>query len=118
MLVMQAHVIRQHVQRTVVRERLGHGRVGQRIFGACRQFLEGVVLGYEMACAGVEGARKEGGEDKVVDGVSRAGLDEDGVEEDLYEDVDKVDGGEGDGVDEYWSDGVEEDLEGAEEGFA
>jgi hypothetical protein len=36
----------------------------------------------------------------------------------LGEDVEEVDGGEGDFVDEDGADGVEEDLEGAEEGFS
>jgi len=80
--------------------------------------LEDVVFGDEVARAGVQRASEEGGEDQVVEGVGGAELDEDGVEEELDEDVDEVDGGEGHGVDEDGADGVEEDLEGAEEGFA
>jgi hypothetical protein len=44
--------------------------------------------------------------------------DEQVVEEGLCEDVDEVDAGEGYFVDEDGADGVEEDLEGAEEGFS
>jgi len=43
---------------------------------------------------------------------------EDPVEEDLSEDVQEVDRREGDFVHEDWADGVEEDLEGAEECFS
>lgn len=43
---------------------------------------------------------------------------QDVVEDGLDKDVDEVNGGEGNGVDEDGTNGVEEDLEGAEEGFS
>lgn len=50
--------------------------------------------------------------------MERGELDEDDVEDDLDGDVREVDAGEGDLVHEDGADGVEEDLEGAEEGFS
>lgn len=50
--------------------------------------------------------------------MGRAQFHEDEIEEQLDEDVDEVDRGERHFVNEDWADGVEEDLEGAEEGFA
>lgn len=76
------------------------------------------MFGDEMPCAGVKRPCEEGGEDKVVERVEGRSLDEDVVEQELSEDVEEVDWCEGDFVDEYRADGVEEDLEGAEERFA
>jgi hypothetical protein len=53
-LVVQAHVVRQQVQRAVVRERFRHGGVGERVPGGGALLLEDVVLGDEVACAGVQ----------------------------------------------------------------
>lgn len=45
-------------------------------------------------------------------------MNEEGVKRDLYEDVEGVNAGQGDSVDGHGADGVEEDLEGAEECLA
>ena len=45
-------------------------------------------------------------------------MNEKSVERDLYEDVESVDTCQGDSVDGHGADGVEEDLEGAEECLA
>lgn len=117
-LVVQAHVVREPVQRAVVRERLGQGRVRARVPRGVRLLAEDVVLGDEVARAGMERAREEGREDEVVERVRGAGPDQDVVERELSCDVEHVDGGEGHGVHEDGPDGVEENLEGAEEGLA
>lgn len=75
------------------------------------------MFGDEVACARVERAGEERREDKVVERVPGAEGDESVVEQELGKDVDEVDTGEGDFIHEDGADGVEEDLEGAEEGF-
>ena len=45
-------------------------------------------------------------------------MDEEVVDGELHEDVEGVDAGEGQVVDHHGTQGVEEDLEGCEEGFA
>jgi hypothetical protein len=50
--------------------------------------------------------------------VARCELDQGDVEEDLDCNVEEVDPGKGERVDHHGAQGVEEDLEGAEEGFA
>jgi hypothetical protein len=62
-LVMQANIIRQHVQRAVIRIRLRDRDIRRGIPGLCRPLLEDVVLGDEMARAGMERASEERGED-------------------------------------------------------
>lgn len=118
MLVVQAHVVGEDIQRAVVREGLWEQSIRPRILRAGGQFLEHVMLGDEVARARVQAARQETAQDQVVEGVGRGGFYEDEVEEDLGGDVEEVDRGERDGVHEDGSHGVEEDLEGAEEGFA
>lgn len=77
------------------------------------------MFGDEVAGAGVKGAGEKGGEDQVVEGIvgARRFYEED-VECNLGYDIEDVDRGKWDGVHEDGSDGVEEDLEGAEEGFS
>lgn len=117
-LIMQTDIVGEEVQRAVVRERFRHRAVGKRVLGGGGLALEDVVLGDEVASAGMQGAREEGGEDQVEEGLRRAELDEGVVEQHLRCDVDDVDAGERHLEDEDGADGVEEDLEGAEEGFA
>lgn len=52
-LVVQADVIRQDIQRPVVREGFRYRRYDRKIFCALRLFLENVMLGDEMSCTGV-----------------------------------------------------------------
>lgn len=72
----------------------------------------------EVACARVERACEEGGKDQVNKSVARGPFDKGYVKSDLYYDVDKVDLCERKLIDHHWAKGVEEDLEGAEEGLA
>lgn len=83
-----------------------------------RLLFEDVVLGYEMACTGMKGPSKERGENKVGQGMAGGEFDESNVEEHLDCDVEEVDPREGEFVNHHGAEGVEEDLEGAEEGFA
>jgi hypothetical protein len=72
----------------------------------------------EMASQRVKATRQERGENKVIEGVPGAGADENVVECNLNEDIDKVDAGEGYLIDEDGADSIEENLKGAEKGFA
>ena len=118
-LVMQPHVVGEQIQRAVIRERLWDRRVRLRKpLGSQGFAVEDVVLGDEVPGAGVQGAGEEGGQDQVDEGRGAAGGDEEVVEEELGGDVEQVQGGERQLVDEHGPQGVEEDLEGAEEGFA
>ena len=67
--------------------------------------------------ARVQRACEERAEDEVPQRVATKGLDEEVIERDLSEDVEEVQAGEGEGVDHHGAEGVEQDLEGAEEGF-
>jgi len=118
MFIMQSDIIGQQVQSAIVRESFWDGRVRHRVFRSCGLFPKDVMFGYEVPCAGMETACQEAREDEVVEGVERAGFNKKVVECALAEDVDDVIGGEGYGVYEDGTDGVKEDLEGAEEGFS
>jgi len=120
MFIMQAHVIRQEIKRSIIRERLwDRDRRVPRSGGLSQGCaVEDVVFGDEVARAGMQGAREEGAEDQIYEGVGGGVCDEEVVEGQLGEDVEEVDVCEGELVDEHGAEGVEEDLEGAEEGFA
>lgn len=133
-LVMQSNIVGEDVEGTVVRvcfrRRKGIKRV--RLFdplsvlqlcqGLCAAVLdlgEKVVLCDEVACAGVQGSCQERAHQEVEDGLEGAAeLGKDVVEGYLHGYVHEVDVGKGRAVDEHWADGIEEDLEGAEEGLA
>lgn len=66
----------------------------------------------------VQRAGKEAAQDQVGQGVCAGQLDEGIVKEQLDDNVEEVDLGEGQVVDEHGPEGVEEDLAGAEEGLA
>lgn len=117
-LVVQADVVGQKVEGTVVGKGLGDRDVVGGVALGGGDGLVDVVLGDEVAGERVEGAGEEGGEEEVEDGVEAEGGVEGVVEGELDGDVEVVDPGEGDAVDEGRADGVEEDLEGAEEGLA
>lgn len=117
-LVVQADVVGEPVQGPVVGEGLGDGDAVLRVLLGRGDGLVDVVLGDEVAGQRVQAAGEEGGEEEVEDGVERGEAVEDEVEGELDGNVDVVDLGEGDGVDGHGAQGVEEDLEGAEEGFS
>ena len=77
-----------------------------------------VVLRNEMSRTGMQTSRQETRHEQINQRIPTHGSNERDVEDDLSEDVEEVDGREGDFVDEHGPHGVEEDLEGAEEGFA
>ena len=118
MLVMQANVIRQQIQGTVIRIRLRQ-RCASRAARRCQlRAIKDIVFGYKMARTRVQGAGEEGGEDEVCESVGAEVADHEIVEQALGKDVEEVELRERELVDEHGTEGVEEDLEGAEEGFA
>lgn len=117
-LVVQADVVGEPVEGPVVGEGLGHG---DHVAGVPLRGGDGfvdVVLGDEVAGHGVEAACEEGGEQEVQQGVGGRVAQQEGVEGELDGEVDAVHPREGDAVDGHGPQGVEEDLEGAEEGLA
>jgi hypothetical protein len=128
MLVMQAHIIRQRVQGPVIRECLRQRHLCHSLLllrhhpVATARFpfrgAKGIMLSDEVGGARVQGASEEGAEDEVGEGAGAGMADEEGVEGELGDDVEGVDAGQRQAVDEHGPQGVEEDLEGAEEGFA
>jgi hypothetical protein len=117
MFIMQTNIISKEIQRAVIRVCLRDESVGERILSSLR-WVEDVVLSDKMASTGVKRTGKEGGEDQVVETMHRASLDKDEIEKDLDSNVDEMDLGKGNFVDEYRAEGVEEDLEGAEESLS
>lgn len=128
-LVVQTNIPGKEVEDAVVGVRLRDWRVelGVWLPRSCRivwnrvfwrKVGEDVVLGDEVAGAWVQGAGEKRAEDEVEEGVPAAGLDEDGVEDYLHEDVEHVDLCDIHGVNHHWAEGVEQDLECAEEGLS
>jgi hypothetical protein len=72
----------------------------------------------EVARARVERTCEEGGKYQVNESVAGGQFDKGDVKSYLCYDVEKVDPCERELIDHHWAKGVEEDLEGAEEGFA
>lgn len=119
MFVVVAYIVGEHVQRAVVAVGLGDRHAIVRVVGLRGDGLVDVVLGNEVACGRVQAAREEGREQQVEERLPGVGgFDEDRVEGELYGEVDEVHPGEGHLEDAHGPDGVEENLEGAEEGFA
>lgn len=121
-LVVQADVVGEEVQGTVVAERLGHGDLVPRHPRLRHDLLVDVVLRNEMPGRRVQRAGEEGRQEEVQQRaeskVARQQGDKGVVEGQLDDDVEGVDPGQGDLVDHHGAEGVEEDLEGAEEGLA
>lgn len=97
----RAHVVGQPVERPIIAERL------------LPRLLKDVVLGDKVGGARVQAAGEEGAGDEVEQRLPAKVADEEVVEDALYEKVECVPGGEALHADEAWSEGVEEDLEGA-----
>lgn len=117
-LVVQADVVGEPVEGPVVGEGLGDGDAVVRVALLGGDVLVDVVLGDEVAGEGVEAAGEEGGEEEVDEGLDAGEVDEEDVEADLDDDVEEVDARQGHAVDGHRAEGVEEDLEGAEERLA
>ena len=117
-LVVQADVVREEVEGAIVRVRLGQRYLVRRVGGVLVRLLEDVVLGDKVACAGVQRPSEEAAQDQVTQRPTSSKLHESIVESELCDDIEEVNLGEGQVVDEHGSEGVEEDLEGAEEGLA
>lgn len=118
-LVVITNIVGQDVERTVVTVRLGNGYLVFRIGCFGGHGLVHVVLGDEVACGRMEGSGQEGREEEVQEGIPRLQSgDENVVEEELDDKVEKMDPGEGHLEHAHGADGIEEDLKCAEEGLA
>jgi len=125
MFIMQSDIVRQDVQRAVIRERLGHRHRHPLLLphspllrSALFPLRENIMLSDEVSRARMQRAREEGAEDEIGQGAAAGVAKEQEVEGELGGDVEDVDARQGELVDEHGPQGVEEDLEGAEEGFA
>lgn len=118
-LVVQADVVGQEVEGPVVAEGLWDGDVVLGVAGLGRDSLVDVVLRDEVASQRVEGTGEERREDEVKQRLTRSDAsDQEVVECELHQHVDKRNPGEGHAEDEHRAQGVEQDLEGAEKGLA
>jgi hypothetical protein len=118
MLVVQTNVVGEKVKDAVVRVRLGDGDLVRGVRRVLLGLLEDVVLGDEVAGTGMQRPGKEAAQNQVGQCLSTGELHEGVVEGQLNNDVEQVDLGERQVVDEHGAQGVEEDLTGAEEGLA
>lgn len=119
MLIVVAHIVREHIERAVVAERLWHRDVVVGVLGLGGNGLVDVVLRDEVAGRRVPGSGQERAEQEVQDRlVTVQGRDHDVVKCKLHDEVEEVDPSEGDLEDTHGPDGIEEDLEGAEECLA
>lgn len=117
-LVVQADVVGEEVEGPVVRVRLRHRHLVVRVRLRRRHRLVHVVLGDEVARQRMQAARQERRQYEVQHSLRTEGLEDDGVEGELDGYVGGGDPGKGHAVDAHGSDGVEKDLEGAEEGLS
>lgn len=76
------------------------------------------MLGDEVASQGVQAAGQEGREQQVEEGVVGSEADQDDVKRHLNKDVESVNLGQVHAVHRHGTDGVKEDLKGAEECLA
>lgn len=117
-LIVVADVVRQHIQRAVVAVSLRHWDVVVGVPSLGGDSLVDVVLCDEMTSSGVPRSGQERAEQKVQDRFVAVQIRDHGeVKRKLHDEVEEMNPGEGDLEDTHWPDGVEEDLEGAEEGL-
>ena len=76
------------------------------------------MLGDKVPCTRVQRSREEGAHDEINERLGTEQIHQQSVKRDLRDDVDEVDRRKGHLVDEDRPDGVEENLERAEEGLA
>lgn len=116
-LVMVTDVVCQCVERSVVRKGFRDGDLESVPIDWLR-LLEDVVFGNEVACAGVQGPGQEGTHDQIPKGIAAHGLHQRVIEGELGGDIEGVDIGQREVVNEHGSERVEEDLKGSEEGLS
>jgi len=117
-LVVQADVVRQDVERAVVRISLWDRYLICGVEGRGLGLFEDVVFSNEVACTGMQASRQEGAEDQVSHCFSTDELGKNVVKDKLHHDVEEVDLGHWELVYEHRTQCVEENLESGEEGFA
>jgi len=117
-LIVQADVVRQDVERAVVRVSLWDRYLICRVEGRGLGLFEDVVLSNEVACTGMQTSRQEGAENQVSHCFSTNKLGKNVVKDKLHHDVEEVDLGHWELVYEHRTQCVEENLESGEEGFA
>jgi hypothetical protein len=117
-LVVKTDIVGEPVERPIVREGLRDGDLVLRVASGGSNGLVHVVLGDEVASQRVKTTGQEGGEQQVEERVDRGVLEKNEIEGDLDSDVEGVDSSQRNAVDGHGSQGVEEDLESAEEGLS
>lgn len=117
-LVVKTDVVGEPVQRSIVREGLGNGDLVLRVASGGSNGFVHVVLGDEVASQRVKTPSQKGGEQQVEERVDRGVLQENEIKGDLDSDVEGVNSSQRNAVDGHGSQGVEEDLESAEEGLS
>ena len=118
MLVVQTNVVCEVIENAVVGVGLWDGDFVGGVGCVLLGLLENVVLGDEVAGAGVQRAREEAAQDEVCQRFASCELDQGVVEGQLDNDVEQVDLGHRQVVDEHGPQGIEEDLAGGKEGLA
>lgn len=117
MFVVKTNVVRQHVERPIVRVRFRQWDLVRRVRSVLVRLLKNVVLGDEMACAGMQRSSQEAAHDKVSQRSSTCVLYQGVVKCQLDGNVQEVNLGHRQTVYEHGSQGVEKDLESREKGF-
>jgi hypothetical protein len=117
-LVVQSNVVREEVEHAVVRVCLRDRDLVRCVQSVLVGLLEYVVLCDEVSGTRVQRACQEAAQDHVSDRLSTNEPYERVIEDELGDDVEQVNLGQRELVDEHGAEGVEEDLEGAEEGFS
>ena len=117
--VVVAYVVHEDVQGTVVTECLWNWDLGRRVLRCNRLPLKDVVFSDEMRGTWMQTPCQKRAQNQIPKRVvTPRQLYERVIEDQLDSDIEGVDFGERDLVDHHGAEGVEEDLEGAEEGFA
>lgn len=117
-LVVQSNIVCQDIQRSVVRVCLWDRDLVRGVESGGLRLLEDVVFGDKVAGARVQAPRQERAQYHISHCLSTDEVGQGVVEGELDDDVEEVDFRERELVHEHGTEGVEEDLEGGEEGFA
>lgn len=117
-LVVQAHVVSEHVQWPVIRKGFWDGYKVAGFSRTFRLWVEHIMLGNKVACTRMQRAGKERAHDQVHKSSAASIAQENVIEGELGDDIEEVDSGQWQLVDHHWTERVEEDLKGAKKGLA
>lgn len=118
MFIVQSHIICEKVEGSIITVGFRQHSKGVWVTGRRGWFGENVVFGDEMSSTGMQGTSKEGRENEISEGSAATGFDKEEVKGDLDDDVEGVEGGDGNRIHQHGTESVKEDLKGAEEGFS